>query len=53
MAVVLLMTAEEGSRLWHSLQVKGGECAFQEGSGSKPEPYSVEGQILSVRDIGI
>ena len=41
MAVVLHMTAEEGSRLWHGFAEQGGVC-FQEGSGSKPEPYSVE-----------
>ena len=41
MAVVLHVTAEEGSRLWHGFV---GQCrlCFQEGSGSKPEPYSAE-----------
>jgi len=37
MAVVLHMTAEEGSRLWHGFAGQGGVC-FQEGSGSKPDP---------------
>src|SRR6267154_2651400 len=41
MAVVLHVTAEEGSRLWHGFAGQGRLC-FQEGSGSKPEPYSVE-----------
>ena len=41
MAVVLHVTAEGGSRLWQGFAGQGGLC-FQEGSGSKPEPYSVE-----------
>jgi hypothetical protein len=50
---MLHMTAEEGSRLWHGFAGKGGLC-LQEGSGSKPEPYSVEGpDFVSERDIAI
>ena len=37
MAVVLHMTAEEGSRLWHGFAGQGRLC-FQDGSGSKPNP---------------
>ena len=55
MAVVLHMTAEEGSRLWHGFAGQGVkvEVCFQEGSGSKPGTRTllcrgVEGQILSV-----
>ncbi len=54
MAVELHMTAEERSRLWHGLAGQGRLC-FQEGAGRNPTLLcrSVEGQILSVSDMGI
>src|SRR5258707_15786141 len=41
MAVVLHMTAKEGSRLWHGFAGQDGSV-FSRGGASKPEPYSVE-----------
>jgi hypothetical protein len=55
MAVVLHMTAEEGSRLWHGFAGQGGSV-FSRGERVEtrtPLCRGVEGQILSVSDMGI
>ena len=39
---MLHMAAKEGSRLWDGFAGEDGKCVFKRGSGSKPEPYSVE-----------
>jgi hypothetical protein len=56
MAVVLHMTAKEGSRLGHGFAGQDGTCVFK--SGERVETRTllcrgVEGQILSVRDMAI
>ena len=38
MAVVLHMTAEEGSRLWHGFAGQGGSVFFKKGAGRNPNP---------------
>ena len=55
MAVVLHMTAEEGLRLWHGFAGEGGSV-FSPGERVETRTLlrrSVEGQILSVSDMGI
>ena len=55
MAVVLHMTAEEGSRLWHGFADQGGSV-FSRGERVETRTLlcrGVEGQILSVSDMAI
>ena len=55
MAVVLHMTAEEGSRLWHGFAGQGGSV-FSRGERVETRTLlcrGVEGQILSMSDIAI
>jgi hypothetical protein len=55
MAVVLHITAEEGSRLWHGFAGQGASV-FSRGDRVETRTLlcrGVEGQILSVSDIGI
>jgi hypothetical protein len=53
MALVLHMTAEERSRLWHGFAGHGGAFSRGERVETRTLLRSVEGQILSVSDIGM